>query len=102
MSPWVRLYNSRRWRARSRAQLRQEPLCRYCRRDGRLVRAHVADHIVPHRGDQRAFFEGDLQSLCRSCHSSRKQQKETRGYSYLPDASGLPSDHAHPFNRRQG
>lgn len=37
----------------------------------------VADHIVPHRGDERLFWdEGNLQTLCKPCHDSKKQRAE--------------------------
>ena len=71
---WERhaLYSSKRWRAKSRAQLAAEPLCAMC---GRAA-AH-ADHIQPHGGDLLAFWTGALQSLCAPCHS-RKTQAELR------------------------
>lgn len=36
----------------------------------------VADHIVPHRNDPEKFWNGALQCLCRTCHSSTKQAEE--------------------------
>ncbi len=38
--------------------------------------ANTADHIVPHRGDPDLFWNGELQSLCPSCHSKWKQIEE--------------------------
>jgi 5-methylcytosine-specific restriction endonuclease McrA len=43
---------------------------------GQAVRASVADHKVPHRGDAELFWKGELQSLCAHCHSSAKQREE--------------------------
>lgn len=71
---YARGYDAR-WRRRREQQLRAEPLCAYCLRSGRAVEATVADHITPHRGDP-ALFEGPLQSLCASCHSSAKAKEE--------------------------
>jgi 5-methylcytosine-specific restriction endonuclease McrA len=73
----ARGYNYR-WQQRRKAQLAEEPLCRYCKRQGRIVPATVADHITPHRGDP-VLFEGPLQSLCASCHSSAKAKEEQGG-----------------------
>lgn len=78
--------------------LRLHPYCRECAREGLIVRATVVDHVIPHRGDQRLFWDqGNWQCLCTNHHSSWKQQVEKRGYSTRVLASGLPSDPSHPF-----
>lgn len=65
-------YNSRRWRRISAAYLAEHPWCAVC-----CAPAAHTDHVVPHGGDQRAFWAGELQALCVSCHS-RKTQEEQR------------------------
>lgn len=44
-------------------------------------RADMVDHIVPHRGDHRLFWNrANWQALASSpCHASRKQSMEARG-----------------------
>ena len=74
-----RLYNNRRWRKRRLYQLTAEPLCAMCAAEGRVTLANTADHVVPHRGDETLFWEGELSSLCGPCHSSRKQTFEKGG-----------------------
>ena len=64
-----------RWQKRREQQLRKEPLCRMCEAQGRVTAATVADHVTPHRGDP-ALFDGSLQSLCATCHSSVKQRED--------------------------
>lgn len=64
-----------RWQKRREAQLGAHPLCCYCERNGIIRAATVADHITPHRGDP-ALFDGPLQSLCATCHSSDKAREE--------------------------
>lgn len=49
-------YDSRWRKARDRF-LMAHPLCAKCLENGRLERATVVDHIVPHRGDQRLFWD---------------------------------------------
>lgn len=93
MSGW---YSTPGWRRRRLAQLRSEPLCRYCSQMGQVTPATVADHIEPHRGDRGRFWEGELQSLCASCHNSAKQSEEARGYSTQVGLDGLPVDVKHP------
>ena len=36
---------------------RQHPLCVQCAKQGKYVRATVVDHIIPHRGDQKLFWD---------------------------------------------
>jgi 5-methylcytosine-specific restriction protein A len=47
-----------------------------CLAEGRATAATVADHLVPYRGDPELFWGGELQSLCATCHSLRKQSQE--------------------------
>jgi 5-methylcytosine-specific restriction protein A len=60
-------------------QLLDEPLCRLHAKQGRVAKATVADHVVPHRGDETLFWDGELQSLCGPCHNSVKQREERSG-----------------------
>jgi 5-methylcytosine-specific restriction enzyme A len=66
------------WQKRRAMHLRANPLCAYCLDKGLVEPATVADHITPHRGDPD-LFNGPLQSLCASCHSSDKAKQEGRG-----------------------
>lgn len=39
--------------------------------------ASVVDHITPHRGDMRLFWDrANWQSLCAPCHNGTKQRQE--------------------------
>lgn len=69
-----RLYYTQRWIA-----LRLEVLtdaaftCAQC---GQIAQTLDVDHIVKHDGDPSRFWDrGNLQALCKACHSS----KTTRG-----------------------
>lgn len=79
--PWRRLYNTARWQETRARQLDIEPLCRMCLAEtpARVTAATVCDHIVPHRGCERAFFAGPFQSLCEKHHSRDKQRIERGG-----------------------
>lgn len=98
-SPWHHLYNTRRWYRRRWQQLQDEPLCRFCSALGKVTAATVADHVVPHKGDEALFFEGELQSLCKLCHDSAKQKQERSGVLPGHDTTGLPLDPSHHWNR---
>ena len=62
-----------RWREASRLFLsRQENW--FCVQCGRL--SEVTDHIVPHRGDERLFWDQrNWQPLCKTCHDSKTQSE---------------------------
>jgi hypothetical protein len=98
-SPWQKLYDNPRWRARSKQQLRHHPLCAFCLQEGHVTQAKVADHVIAHHGDQHLFFYGALQSLCWPHHNSTKQQVEQIGYSKDIGLDGWPIDANHPANR---
>ena len=67
----ARGYNAE-WRRARKAFLQQNPLCSECRKAGKLTPATVVDHIIPHRGDKRLFWdEKNWQPLCKSCHDRK-------------------------------
>lgn len=58
----------------------RNPLCAHCLIDGAITAATVVDHIRPHRGDMRVFWDSDnWQSLCASCHG-RKTTTQDGGF----------------------
>ena len=51
---------------------KQHPLCAFCQAEGKIVPATVVDHIIPHRGDQRLFWDQtNWESLCKECHDKK-------------------------------
>lgn len=80
-TPWRNWYNTSRWK-----DLRWDVLeaaLFTCTRCGRLegdTSKLVADHIIPHRGDEGRFWDrSNLQCLCKACHDRVKQAEERRG-----------------------
>ena len=70
--------------------LRDEPLCRMCSAEGRVVGADEVDHIVPHMGDMALFWDrSNWQSLCRS-HHLEKSRAEAQGKSAAAYPDWLP------------
>jgi 5-methylcytosine-specific restriction endonuclease McrA len=89
---WRNTYYARAdWRAKSKRQILNYPLCAMCGRP-----AEVADHIRSHHGDLNEFLRGALQSLCRSCNS-KKRADDARGYSTATGVTGEPIDKRHPY-----
>ena len=61
-----------RWQKASKAYLQSHPLCVACVKMGRYTKATVVDHIVPHRGDQKLFWDqSNWQALCKKCHDRK-------------------------------
>ena len=71
-----------RWQKESQQYLRAHPLCRRCKERGEYVKATVVDHIIPHRGDPRLFWDrSNWQPLCKKCHD-HKTMTEDRNIVY--------------------
>jgi 5-methylcytosine-specific restriction protein A len=68
----------RRWRKARAAFLAAHPLCAACWMQGRVVAATVVDHVMPHGGDARLFWnERNWAPSCKPCHD-RKTAHEGR------------------------
>ncbi len=75
---------SYKWREVSKKFLTQHPLCVVCERQGVVKAATCVDHIIPHRGDQKLFWDqANWQSLCQECHS-RKTAAQDGGFGNRP------------------
>lgn len=90
-----KLYSTARWQARRKAQLQREPLCAMC---DRPTPATIADHIEPHKGNEAAFWQGELQSLCKLHHDSTKAMLE-KGKVRGCDRDGTPLDPLHHWHQ---
>jgi len=88
----TRLYG-RRWGKARLWFLRRNPMCVMCQAQGVTELATVVDHIEPHRGDRKLFWDaGNWQALCKRCHDSTKQKEEKAGQVEACDADGYPTD----------
>jgi hypothetical protein len=97
--PWRAWYGRQRWRKRARHQLTLQPWCKFCADKGIAKAASVADHVVAHKGNEMAFWFGELQSLCHGCHVKTKAYEERHGYKPDISLSGWPVDAKHPANQ---
>lgn len=67
-----RAFYNYRWQRASKFFLKLNPVCVRCDADGVLTAASVTDHVVPHKGDKKLFWnKGNWQALCVTCHNSK-------------------------------
>lgn len=94
------------WQRVRLAHLAAEPLCRFCKRMGRITAATEVDHIVSIREAPHLRLEdSNLRSLCKPCHSRRtaRDQGFARGRAKLEpgcDITGMPVDPRHHWHKR--
>ena len=95
------LTNSHRWNVLRTNHIMLNPLCVFCKKEGRITLAQEVDHIKPHKENLELFLdETNWQSLCLQCHRFRKKQIETNGFDpYGCNDEGYPLDQNHPCNR---
>jgi hypothetical protein len=68
-----------------------------------VTAAVLVDHIDPHRGDMKKFWDSaNWQSLCKPCHDSIKQRFEKSGIVEGCDVNGVPLDPHHPWRAEGG
>ena len=96
-----RVYDLQEWKRVRKAHLLYEPLCRECKKQGRLRPAYHVDHVIPISKGGDWFSRDNLQSLCDSCHSlktAKDEGKQVRVYDPGCTSSGIPLDKRHPWN----
>ena len=64
--------------------LHAHPLCVKCLKEKKLTKATVVDHIIPHRGDSKLFWdENNWQALYKRCHGRKTMTYDRyQGYHY--------------------
>lgn len=69
------------WRKVRAAVLADEPLCRFCAAEGRIVAATQVDHIEGFNGvrDARRLDRANLQPLCAPCHAAKTARSSHGG-----------------------
>ena len=83
------------WKRASKRYLEANPMCALCRR----ARALHTDHITPHEGDRRLFWNrNNWQGLCIPCHNAKTRRDETGKAMSGNSADGMPIDPTHHWN----
>jgi 5-methylcytosine-specific restriction endonuclease McrA len=95
----ARWYNSPRWRKLRARHLRSQPYCQCPEHKGLFVEGDTVDHVRPHRGNSRLFWDNrNLQTLTKHCHDSWKQSEERRDLMGCSE-DGEPNDPRHHWNQ---
>jgi 5-methylcytosine-specific restriction protein A len=66
-----KIYKTQRWRRVRALQLKENPLCDKCRKEGKVKDAEMVDHIKPIRAGGNAYNMDNLQSLCQAHHNKK-------------------------------
>ena len=67
---------TRRWEKARARYLSAHPVCVECEAEGRPRTGNEVDHIIPHMGDQKLFWDEDnWQTLCKTHHSQKTVQE---------------------------
>jgi 5-methylcytosine-specific restriction enzyme A len=68
-------YN-KRWERARKFFLRRNPICIECKRRDVITLANVVDHIKPHKGDKKLFWnELNWRALCSACHNKKSARE---------------------------
>jgi len=70
----------RRWRIASKAYLRAHPIAvdYFGEHDGKVYLAEVVDHIIPHRGDMKLFWDSNnWQGLTKADHDRKTATEDS-------------------------
>lgn len=95
---YTRLYNNPAWRRLRDSVLKEHPLCTYCEEAGHVTAADTVDHYIPHRGDEKLFWDrGNLRACCTPCHNHLASIKDKEGILPGCNQAGDPLDQNHPW-----
>ncbi|MDJ1632688.1 HNH endonuclease [Rhizobium rhizogenes] len=82
--PWRAWYKTARWQKLRMVVLVRDLFTCQMKGCGRIeadTSQLVADHKIPHRGDEVLFWdENNLHCLCKTCHDSLKQKQERQSF----------------------
>lgn len=66
-----------KWQRARLGFLFKNPICETCKAKGIVTEATVVDHVIPHRGDQKLFWDtSNWSAKCKPCHSEKTALEE--------------------------
>jgi len=98
--PWQAWYRKARWIKRARLHLAEHPLCAMCLSENVVKAAECVDHVLPHRGDPKLFWFGEIRALCTHHHASLKARIESGKPIIRIGVDGYPIDETQELRER--
>ena len=75
----------KKWEKASIAYRHANPLCVNCKAHGLVTPSQLVDHIIPHLGDDKLFWDmANWQALCQKCHRRKTNCEEADWRVYYP------------------
>ena len=69
-----------KWQKARKTFLAKHPLCEECLKKGKTAPATVVDHIIPHRGNMKLFWDvNNWQALCKHHHDAKTAKEVFHG-----------------------
>jgi 5-methylcytosine-specific restriction protein A len=66
-----------RWQKARLCFLQENPLCVECAKEPRTTAGTIVDHIIPHRGNEKLFWDQtNWQALCKEHHDRKTARGE--------------------------
>ena len=92
LQPHERGY-TKRWRRAALRYLKRHPTCALFGKDTKCTGiAKCVDHLIPHRGDLRLFWDRrNWQGLCLRCHNRKSRSEQLGALGLKVDLSGMPT-----------
>jgi 5-methylcytosine-specific restriction enzyme A len=89
-----------RWEKAARRFLLKHPVCtRFGKDKGCTAIAQHVDHVTPHSGDLRLFWDRrNWQGLCQPCHNRKTAKERSSRRPMLYDENGMPVAPDHHWN----
>jgi 5-methylcytosine-specific restriction protein A len=84
-----KLYHTKEWGIIRENKLAEEPLCEFCKANGKIKLAAVVDHIIDIQDSPHLWNDPDnLRSLCVQCHNSKtaKTNNSTKSSGLSPQS----------------
>jgi len=71
-------YHSAQWRKLRAWYVKQNPLCVFCKAEGRATPVKIVDHIIPLTAGGQALSVDNLQSTCLPHHNKKTAEDKVK------------------------
>lgn len=90
-----------KWDKARKGFLARHPWCKVCEAAGRKTEAVAVDHIEPHGGNMRLFWNrSNWQPICHACHNAKTRAEERGTHMIGCGLDGWPIDKTHKWHEK--